>query len=76
MRFIDRLKIALGNGLARLVPWTIDLPEHLKTDCPSPPGEARPRPLLTVIEGGKAIGARPSYPRSCRDISAASRRIG
>lgn len=84
MPIIARLKIALANRLARLVPWTVDIPDHLRPDrllIPElKPEVPAPGPHLRVIEGGKGSASLPTYPRSCRRscnaISASERRIG
>ena len=80
MPIIIRLKRALRAVADRLVPWTVDIPEHLTAPADPAAAPAPVRPALHVIDSGKTHVDRPTYPRtsprSCNAISASSRRIG
>lgn len=80
MSIISRLKRALRTVADRIVPWTVDIPEHLTKPADPAPASPAARPMLHVIDGGKTSPIRPTYPRrsprSCNAISASSRRIG
>ena len=80
MSIVTRLKRALRALADRLVPWTVDIPEHLTKPATPAVEPVAARPVLKVIDGGKAGRAAATYPRpsprSCNTSSASSRRIG